>query len=121
MTDADLADLCALWQKRLRLQDWDVTVRFAAWHELKGGERGGQVNWAVAERAAAIDLSRPDDVPPDLLCPYDVETTLVHELLHLTMIGMATAAGSPEEKAEEQAVNAISRALVALARQKGTP
>jgi len=117
MTDADLADLCALWQKRLRLQDWDVAVRFAPWHELKGGTRGGQVQWIREKRAAFIDVARPGETEPNSVWPYDLEITLVHELLHLHTQGLGTRAGSPEEEAEEQAVHALSCALVSLARQ----
>ncbi len=112
-----LSDCVSLWQRRLFLRDWEIGVRLARHHELNASEWSGQINYNTERREALIDLLDPADARPNKTFPHDVERTLVHELLHIHLAPMGAQVGTPEQVAEEQAICALSRALVELARQ----
>ena len=82
LTQEELAGLCVTWQARLRLQDWQVQIRFARAAEL-GGEVQGDCDWCLPKKAALIRILTPADYPENCPWPQDVELTVVHELLHL--------------------------------------
>lgn len=119
MTDEDLKELCILWQKRLRLQDWEVSVRFGHTHEMDDRYSTGTVWYSPRRRQATIKVLFPDEVEPSDF-PFDPERTLIHELLHLYFAPFDTAKNSPEEDAEEIAVNALAAAFVEVARHQNT-
>lgn len=115
MTEEELQALCEVWQKRLRLQDWTVVVRIVRGRELPDGAEG-QVTWVLSRREALIKVRDPIDYLPEGMVPEDMEANLVHELLHLYFAPFDAEDDSLEEMHQEQAINAISAALVALAR-----
>lgn len=98
------------WQKRLRLQDWLVTVSLARRHDISGNM--GQITSSRKYKRAHIELMDPIDHDPDRQVPYDVETTLVHELLHLHFVTLDLEPDTPQDDALEQAINLIAHALV---------
>lgn len=115
MTREELADLCAAWQRRLRLQDWEVRVRLVQRGELDHPDVYGKIDWLLHHKAASISLVDSADMAahdPH----YDQERTLVHELLHLHFLAWETESGTPADTALEQALTALARALVALHR-----
>lgn len=123
MTQEELQALCADWQARLRLQDWDVFVVVKRERDMRSNCMGS-VNWVLPKRVAAIQILDPCDFPPDVVCEQDQEKTLVHELLHLHFAPFAVAEtedGGPQDLAQEQAINAIASALVKLKREAATP
>lgn len=67
---------------------------------------------------AWIDIRHPDEVDPESLLPYDMEKTLVHELLHIHFAPFFEDDPSQKLKnlAQEQAIENIARALVKLKR-----
>lgn len=110
MKAGDVGAGCVLWQKRLRLQDWDVTVAITAPDEDNPGKQGS-ITWRVHQKEARISLIDPADKAAQDR-GYDLECTLVHELLHLHFIAWDTEDGTPEDTALEQAITTLSRALV---------
>ncbi|MEH2033364.1 MAG: hypothetical protein V7K67_27715 [Nostoc sp.] len=54
-----------------------------------------------------------EDYPSAALRPYNIEETLVHELLHLHLVTFDMS-DEPKRLALEQAINVIARALVNL-------
>lgn len=108
--------LLAEWQKTLKLQDWDIVIdiRREREMELEGGQ--AEVHWHKDKRMAIIHLLDPLDYS-NQYWPQDHEMSLVHELLHIHMVGFAAEDGTPEDAAQEQAINAISFALVDLKRK----
>lgn len=106
----NLPALVALWQERLRLRDWRLTVSYEP--NLAAGDGSpcyGLCSPFVDAKEARIYLRDPDE-SNDGIPPHDVEETLVHELLHLHFAPLAenTSAGVA---AEEQAVWAITSAI----------
>lgn len=110
-TTEDLAAWCAQWQRRLRLQDWDVRIRAVERGSLVDPTSRGQLNWDLYHKTAHIavvvsaDLEATDPL-------YDPRRTVIHELLHIALIAWVVEDGSAEDTAQEQAINAIARAFV---------
>lgn len=100
------------WQGLLRLGDWKATVQMVPQSDLDDGV-AGHCAFDEGQKVALIRLMRPEDLPNlrSLAFSYDVEHTLVHELLHLHLLD----AEFEQQKNEEFAINAIADALLSLA------
>jgi hypothetical protein len=116
---ASLKRLMRWWQKKLRLCDWVVTVRFAKQEEFEDGDGQGQNNWNLHARSSEILILHPDEYNPadyPNSIPQDIEDCLVHELLHLHL-----ATWNTKNRAEgvhlEQAVEAVTGCMIALRRR----
>lgn len=116
MTQEELQALCGVWQRRLRLQDWIVEVQVVRARDMDTDGDHGNSLWNLTSRRAIIRLLDPIDYAPDGQVPYDQEHTLVHELLHIYFALCDTKPDTPERTAQEQAIDSIAGALVALAR-----
>ena len=115
MTEESLKTLLTEWQKRLRLQDWDIFVKTARQVEMQCGGQG-ECEWVLKRKEATIVLVDPIDYPPELV-DQDMEETLVHELLHLHFVILQPKDGTAEDTALEQAIVCIAGALVKLKRE----
>jgi hypothetical protein len=106
----------AVWQKRLKLQDWHLTARLVPRTELKP-KTLGNINWDTPAKTATIRVL----ALADYKLPYndalrDMEVTVVHELVHLQLSSLPRSEAS--RSTEEHAVNALTEALLNLAGQK---
>jgi hypothetical protein len=115
-TNADLQALTAEWQRTLRLQDWDVTVRLARAREFSDRERQGEVHFNLALKTAQVLIIDPVDWEPDAIVDYDAERVLCHELLHLHTAPFSAEPDTLAHAMEEQAIESIAKALVSLKR-----
>jgi hypothetical protein len=104
----------AVWQKRLRLDDWNISVTLARASELKP-KTLGNVHWNSDKKIAVIHVLDP----ADYAMPYremldDMEFTVVHELVHLTLAPPLSGIQRNEanRRDEEHAVNHITGALL---------
>jgi hypothetical protein len=105
-----------IWQKRLRLQDWNIAVKLARSADLRPRTLGN-INWDRKERSAVISVMDPDDYKlKGSAMLDDMEMTLVHELVHLHLSGLPR--NDETKKVEEQAVNMLAEALVKLDRKQ---
>lgn len=117
LTEVELRQKCAEWQKVLRLEDWDVKVKLKRGRDLELGG-AGECGWTIEKKQALIKITDSADYPPDCIIPQDMERTLVHELLHLHFAPFDDfESGTAEDTATEQAIHFISCALVDLARR----
>jgi hypothetical protein len=114
-SEDELKALLREWQKILRLQDWDVVVRFARRYEFNDEDNQGECSWVLDRREALIKILASEDYNPNCIYPHDVEGVLVHELLHLHMAPWRVQERM-EDVAKEQAIEAIAKALVSLKR-----
>ena len=121
MDRPDLSALVAHYQQALRLLDWRLVVEYAP--DLAA--RDGSPVWGlcyptpdakVARILIRDPLTPPDGATPEQACAQVVET-VVHELVHLHFAPFALT-NPTAVVAEEQAVWALSEALVAA---RGTP
>lgn len=105
----DLAKLLEYWQSLLRLRDWRLDVSYVPNLAAPDGTPCyGLCSPFVDAKEARINIRDPQST--DGVPAFDVEETLVHELLHLHFAPLAenTASGVA---AEEQAVWAITEAI----------
>lgn len=109
-------DKVSEWQKRLRLMDWGLEVKYALPRDFKTNEHIGSCCPSPAHKTARIQiLPKHMQFPPeDSVNPRSEENTLVHELLHIHFAFLDDWVDEDplREIALEQAINAIADALV---------
>jgi hypothetical protein len=106
----------AVWQTRLNLQDWRISVVMAHQYELKP-KTLGNIHWESDKKTAVIRVLDASDYKMafrEML--DDMEFTVVHELIHLELSSLPRSDASRRE--EEHAVNQITDALLKLDRKR---
>lgn len=117
LTEEELRAKCDEWKKILRLQDWLTNTRIRREHDFQNEDSVAEIIPSLPKRMATIRILDPVDYPPDLSEPQDMELSLVHELLHIHLFPLFSDREDEMRRiAEEQAIEAISRALVDLHR-----
>lgn len=112
-----LEECCRWWQKRLRLMDWEIHVLVVRDNDDTMGSNLGCCNVTEQFKLSTIRLQDPIDYLNDRF-PYDMEHTLVHEMLHILLWGCKIPLlPAPEAICEEQAINFLADALVDEARK----
>jgi len=106
------------WQKRLQLEDWNISVVVARSSELKPRTLGN-IHWDTDKKTATIRVLDPADYQmalPEML--RDMEFTVVHELIHLELASVLSplARNDASRREEEHAVNHMADALLRLDR-----
>jgi hypothetical protein len=105
-----------VWQKRLNLQEWDLSLVASRASELKP-KTVGNIHWDREKKTAVIRILDPADyhMPFDEML-RDIEFTVVHELIHLEMVPVLSDLQRTEEnrREEEHAVNHMAEALLKL-------
>jgi hypothetical protein len=110
-----LTQKLVIWQKRLKLEDWNITFKLVHFSDLKP-KTLGNIHWDSDLKKASMSILSPADYKlsfPDAL--KDMEFTVVHELVHLQLSSLPRNEAS--RSAEEKAVNTITEALLNLDRQ----
>lgn len=106
----------AVWQQRLNLQEWRISVMIAPASDLRP-QTVGNIHWDSAGRTAVIRILDPADYhmawQPML---QDMEFTVVHELIHLELVPLLADLQRNEasRRDEEFAVNHLAEALLHL-------
>ena len=109
-----------VWQKRLNLQDWKISVVIARATELKP-KTLGNIHWDTDKKTAIIHVLDPADYTlPFEAMLKDMEFTVVHELIHLELSPVLAPLQRTDEnrRDEEHAVNHMAQALLDLDRAK---
>jgi hypothetical protein len=103
------------WQKRLKLDDWRISVSVSRASELKP-KTLGNIHWDSDKKTAIIRVLDP----ADYRLPFhemldDIEFTVVHELIHLKLSPLLSTVPRSEasRRDEEHTVNGIADALLA--------
>ncbi|HUI77706.1 MAG TPA: hypothetical protein VLY24_07305 [Bryobacteraceae bacterium] len=106
----------AVWQQRLNLQDWKISIIMSHPSDLKP-KTLGNIHWDAEKKSAVIRVLDASDYRlsyREML--EDMEFTVVHELIHLELSSLPRSEASRRE--EEHAVNTIADALLKLDRKK---
>ena len=106
------------WQKRLNLQDWNISVIIARTTDLKPRTLGN-IHWDSEKKTAVIRVLDPADYQMAPAEMYDdIEFTVVHELIHLELAPALSQFSRNEasRREEEHAVNHMAEALLKLQR-----
>jgi len=115
-----LAERVRYWQEVLRLQDWNLDVRLCRTHEMRGDRQAiAQTEAFVHRKDAIMRFLHPmdtDTVSMNFLFgeERDYDLNIVHELLHLHFTPFQRESETSEGVGQEQAIEAISRAIVKL-------
>lgn len=123
-TQEELEALCRTWQERLRLQDWDVSVRLVRHRDMSLRDSHACCEWQTPKMRALIQIEAEVDAMPQNDWHHsatDHEYSVVHELLHLHFAPLNVENGSPEDTAQEIAIHRIALALVAAYRREEAP
>lgn len=116
MAQSYVSERLAVWQQRLKLQDWKISILMAHPSDLKP-KTLGNIHWDADKKSAVIRVLDASDYTlgcHDML--DDMEFTVVHELIHLELSSLPRSEASRRD--EEYAVNQIADALLALDRHK---
>ena len=111
-----LTQKLVIWQKRLKLEDWNIAFKLVHYSDLKP-KTLGNIHWDSDLKKASMSILSPSDYKlafPDAL--KDMEYTVVHELVHLQLSSLPRNEAS--RSAEEKAVNTITEALLNLDRRQ---
>lgn len=112
------AEKLVVWQKRLNLQEWNVSVVVSRTAELKP-KTVGNIHWDREKKIATIHVLDPADYKmPFAEVLRDIEFTVVHELIHLEMVPILSDLQRTDANRleEEHAVNHMAEALLKLDR-----
>src|SRR5260370_18575420 len=108
------------WQRRLNLQDWDISIVIARATELKPRTLGN-IHWDTNKKTAIIRVLDPADyeLPPAAMFE-DMEFTVVHELIHLELTPLLSEFSPNEANPadEDHTLNQMADALLKLNRGK---
>jgi hypothetical protein len=110
----------AVWQKRLNLQDWNISLVVSRSTELKP-KTLGNIHWDNEKKTAVIRVLDPADYRmPFNEMLQDLEFTVVHELIHLELSPVLSPLqrNDANRREEEHAVNHMAEALLKLDRDK---
>lgn len=105
-----LAERVSVWQERLNLREWNISVIPTRREEMKTGTLG-RIRWDKPRKTAVISILDPADYKlsrNEMM--KDIEFTIVHELIHLELASLPRSEAS--RSTEEHAVNNIARALL---------
>lgn len=108
-----LVNITKYWQQRLRLNDWKVNVALVKHGGIDEGAVG-ECETIVTRKVAYIKLLMPEVY--DYQGKYDIEQTLVHELLHLHFAPFMLNRGDKGYLQQEQAIDLIADGLVGAKR-----
>jgi hypothetical protein len=106
----------AVWQQRLALDAWKISIIMSRRGDLKP-KTLGNIRWDADTKSATIRVLAPAEY--EKKCGEmldDMEFTVVHELIHLELSVLPHSEAS--RRVEEFAVNHIADALLELDRKK---
>lgn len=113
-TQEQLEQFVAEWQKRLRLQDWEVEAEWKRAH--RAGDLLASITPRTDHKSADMWIACPEDFDEDNTYQRDWQHAVVHELLHLHWHFLGT--DHPQLPLIEQAIELTSLALIRLWREK---
>jgi hypothetical protein len=114
LVESFVKERLAIWQQRLSLADWKITIIMSHPSDLKPRTLGN-IHWDADKKSAVIRVLDASDYKmayQDML--DDMEFTVVHELIHLELSSLPRSEASRRD--EEHAVNQITEALLKLDR-----
>lgn len=104
----------ALWQKRLKLQDWTITLVMSHPSDLRPGTLGN-IHWDADSKTAKIRVLDASDYQMSFTATLkDMEFTLVHELNHLELSSLTRNFKSRSEESNSEVERTVDRLAEAM-------
>ena len=108
----EASDLLFRWKNRLCLTDWDVKIKINCKPEEMTCETvSGEVEWSEVGKCAIIRIIDPVYYG-ERIVPFDFETTLIHELLHLKFTLVGDNVPELQERVVHQIIDDLARGFV---------
>ena len=108
--DKYIHDRLPFWQKKLALEDWNISILCVHPTDLRPRTLGN-IHWDTDNKTAVIRVLDAADYRMPLRATLkDMEFTIVHELIHLEMVSLPRSEASRSD--EEHAINHIADALL---------
>lgn len=99
------------WQKRLCLNEWRIKlVTGCKPEEMTLYGVAGCTDWSEAIKTARIEIIDPQYYG-DRIVPFNLEKTLVHELLHLKLSFWCQSDSDIPDRAMHQIIDDLARAF----------
>ena len=104
------------WQKLLGLTDWKIVLKTDCFSsEMKTPDCAGENEWKESIKVSVIRILKEEEYGERIL-PFDLEKTLVHELLHLKFCLLDDSGNELQDRYVHQLIDDLARALVAAKR-----
>ncbi len=110
MTRALLERRLRYWQKRLKLQEWDIKLHVVPPH---ASDSDAHSDIDEYHARVVVTLVDPEHLHKAAVAYRDPEFLLVHELLHVRLEPSGVKEDTKEHVAQERGINAIAAALLA--------
>lgn len=114
----DLTILCQKWQKILKLEDWEICPHWAEEGELEKDVDLANIFPVIERKHACIYVLNPDAAEKLEGKPSNIESTVIHELLHLHFTLFQHETNPVYMMIEEQAIHAITGAFESVMEKK---
>jgi hypothetical protein len=103
-------EILPYWQRRLQLQDWNITVQLARPSDLRTGTLGN-VHWDTNQKQATIRVMDATGYTTGLIPMLkDMEVTVVHELVHIELASLPVS--EADRNNQENAIDRITAGLL---------
>lgn len=112
-----MIELLEEWQERLFLQAWRIIIRPKCKPDEMQNGCWGSTEWEEVNKTARIDIVDPECLT-DKMIPFDFETVLVHELLHLKFCLLSNETDSMSDRYVHQIIDEMARSLVDAKRSR---
>jgi len=119
----DLEKCLKKWQRNLRLEDFDIVIKIKRFVNMNAGDSTGTIRANEWHKCVTISLLDPTDYIEsnynNMVWGYDMEDSVVHELLHIHMFPY-----TPEDKesleytALETCISTLANAFITIDRKR---
>ena len=85
LTNSQIMDIAAYWKKELGLSSWEITCKVVTQADIP--DEYARLAWELSNQTATISIADPNTWPSETK-DTDMENSIVHELVHLSMAGL---------------------------------
>ena len=104
------------WQDKLELNDWSICfISNVEPEDMAIEDSCGCTSWEESGKTALIQILRPDRYG-DRIVPFDIEKTIVHELLHIKLSFISSECDPLQQRVAHQIIDELAKALVGARR-----
>ena len=100
------------WRDKIGLNDWVILFKYNVEPEdMVIDDASRCTSWEEAGKTALIQILNPARYG-DRVAPFDIEKTIVHELLHLKMTLIASDCDALQQRVAHQLIDDMAKAMV---------